>query len=815
MPDRIVRIIVLGSTSDAQAKMAALAATTDVSAADMTGSMGRMTSTVGGFTSRLGSKLQALGIPFSGVLVNAGKKLDNTTTKGQKFGQAMLTTASAVTAATVVAGAGVAAFSIKAGMDLQAADASIAASEHISTKAATNIGNAFAGTAFKVQYSGTTIAQAFAGTAGQFEQINGKALTTKQSMGIMSASMNLAEATQTDLQTSTGSLAKVMQAYQIPTKGATNVTNVLFNASRVLGLGLGNIAMQIQRTATRMGVLRPPIGQVVGLLADMTHAGETGRQALSSLTQISTKIIKPSTDYVTALNKQKVLLQQIPPEYQSVAKEMAAGTITTQEFQDATKYTSESVKDQINAFKSQYDATITASNAIKEIGVNSFSAKGKFVGFGSIITQVSQHLVGLTQKGKLAYLGQIFGTNVAIKMLKVFDGGPATLRKFTEEMQRKNSAEKAAEIQEGTLKHQLETLKAGLEDVAERIGEKLIPVIERMGKAVVGIIKWFEKHKEVAIALAAALGTVLLAAIVVTIARGFMKLGKALDTGIKDMKKFAQSMMHPVQSLKQLGKTSEETSDKQVLASKKAALAGEESAATQVESGEATQLSFFETGTASTVMADETVASAGLMDAAMAAGPLLAVIAIGVAVMELVKHWRGAWTGIKEAFHVAWDEMKDVFRGAEVFLQTGWKVLFGGWELEIKTLIKVWHAAWDTMKHVVSDVWNFVKRIFDDITHAFDAIGHTFTHVLSNLNPLHFLAGGGTAQAGQSYVVGEQGPEIFTPGVTGTVTPHAQAFGGGGRGGPNITIYGYNLSDPSQTAAEIAWKMKTAPSGTA
>ena len=125
MPDRIVRIIVLGSTSDAQAKMAALAATTDVSADDMTGSMGRMTSTVGGFTSRLGSKLQALGIPFSGVLVNAGKKLDNTTTKGQKFGQAMLTTASAVTAATVVAGAGVAAFSIKAGMDLQAAAAGV------------------------------------------------------------------------------------------------------------------------------------------------------------------------------------------------------------------------------------------------------------------------------------------------------------------------------------------------------------------------------------------------------------------------------------------------------------------------------------------------------------------------------------------------------------------------------------------------------------------------------------------------------------------------------------------------------------------
>ena len=44
------------------------------------------------------------------------------------------------------------------------------------------------------------------------------------------------------------------------------------------------------------------------------------------------------------------------------------------------------------------------------------------------------------------------------------------------------------------------------------------------------------------------------------------------------------------------------------------------------------------------------------------------------------------------------------------------------------------------------------------------------------------LAGGGTAQGGKSYLVGERGPEIFTPGVTGTVTPnHAM-------GGMNIVV---------------------------
>ena len=34
------------------------------------------------------------------------------------------------------------------------------------------------------------------------------------------------------------------------------------------------------------------------------------------------------------------------------------------------------------------------------------------------------------------------------------------------------------------------------------------------------------------------------------------------------------------------------------------------------------------------------------------------------------------------------------------------------------------------------------------------------------------LANGGSAQRGKSYLVGERGPEIFTPGATGTVSPN-------------------------------------------
>lgn len=59
--------------------------------------------------------------------------------------------------------------------------------------------------------------------------------------------------------------------------------------------------------------------------------------------------------------------------------------------------------------------------------------------------------------------------------------------------------------------------------------------------------------------------------------------------------------------------------------------------------------------------------------------------------------------------------------------------------------------------------------------------------------PTAHKAGGGTVMAGNSYVVGEKGQEVFTPSVTGRITPNGQ-----GGGGAQITINingGYYLDD--------------------
>lgn len=47
------------------------------------------------------------------------------------------------------------------------------------------------------------------------------------------------------------------------------------------------------------------------------------------------------------------------------------------------------------------------------------------------------------------------------------------------------------------------------------------------------------------------------------------------------------------------------------------------------------------------------------------------------------------------------------------------------------------------------------------------------------LSPFAALAGGGPAVGGRTYLVGEEGPELFTPGASGVVTPNASLGGGG------------------------------------
>jgi phage-related minor tail protein len=83
------------------------------------------------------------------------------------------------------------------------------------------------------------------------------------------------------------------------------------------------------------------------------------------------------------------------------------------------------------------------------------------------------------------------------------------------------------------------------------------------------------------------------------------------------------------------------------------------------------------------------------------------------------------------------------------------------------------------------------KAIVNDLASSLLRLGintllkRSFGGIFSNLPG---LANGGRASAGRSYLVGERGPEIFTPKSSGTVIPNNQIGGAGGGIVNNINV---------------------------
>ena len=65
-----------------------------------------------------------------------------------------------------------------------------------------------------------------------------------------------------------------------------------------------------------------------------------------------------------------------------------------------------------------------------------------------------------------------------------------------------------------------------------------------------------------------------------------------------------------------------------------------------------------------------------------------------------------------------------------------------------------------------------------------------------------FKANGGPVSGGRSYIVGERGPEVFTPGVSGGITPN-HAIGGSTNVSVNVDASGSSVEGDAGQAEQL------------
>jgi hypothetical protein len=163
----------------------------------------------------------------------------------------------------------------------------------------------------------------------------------------------------------------------------------------------------------------------------------------------------------------------------------------------------------------------------------------------------------------------------------------------------------------------------------------------------------------------------------------------------------------------------------------------------------------------------------------------------------------GAWDKISDAVKTNEDDLQPLFtlfKTIGTFVRDTLGPVIG---TVLKTAFEVVGTAIGAVITAVSKLVGFFDDVIDKIKAFIKLVkDNPLVQGLGNIIDNIFGGGkaaGGPVNAGTTYLVGERGPELFTPSGSGTIIPNNRLGGGGG--GINITVNG--ALDPESVARQI------------
>jgi TP901 family phage tail tape measure protein len=312
------------------------------------------------------------------------------------------------------------------------------------------MGRGFLDRAGKWIFSGQKMADAFAPFSGQLKETECHALDVADASKVMAAASNLAEAAHESLGSSTTALSGIMQAYRLSVGQAAAASDQLFNVSKTINVPIAGVATAMERLHGRLGELAPSLSDVSGLLVDLAGHGVTGQKGVQVVNTALTTLVGN-----------------------------AKGTTAV----------------------------------LHALGVSVFDQNGKFIGLQSVISQLQPKLAGLTEQQRLFAEKALFGSAAGKLLGQVIADGVPKFQQSAAAATKAGTAQQAATLQSKTFHNELETLKATVLDLGAKFGLYLIPKLQAAGSALESGIKWMERHKAAAEALAGVIAGVLGAAV--------------------------------------------------------------------------------------------------------------------------------------------------------------------------------------------------------------------------------------------------------------------------------------------------------------
>jgi len=175
--------------------------------------------------------------------------------------------------------------------------------------------------------------------------------------------------------------------------------------------------------------------------------------------------------------------------------------------------------------------------------------------------------------------------------------------------------------------------------------------------------------------------------------------------------------------------------------------------------------------------------------------------------------FKGGFDVIKLYFSFLWEAIKFIF-------DTSWKILSGTVLVALDLLRGDWESAWERIKGIFTGVWDSMKQYVENVINSIVGfIDNLISRITGAVNAVKGLIGlantnvsagsgagvikgkraaGGPVTAGDAFLVGERGPEIFTPRIAGNITPNHKLGGA-----ININISGVFGSDAGREIADL------------
>ena len=158
---------------------------------------------------------------------------------------------------------------------------------------------------------------------------------------------------------------------------------------------------------------------------------------------------------------------------------------------------------------------------MEKLGVDVFNSQGKFVGVRKAIQIYGKALKGLTQEQQAQAIETIFGSDASRAANIVLLGGTKAYDKMHKAVTKTGSAQKLSEAQTKGFKGSLEAFKSTLETLAITWGSKLLPAatafmqflsanleptVNKAVAAISALVGWFDRHKTATTALMVVVG---------------------------------------------------------------------------------------------------------------------------------------------------------------------------------------------------------------------------------------------------------------------------------------------------------------------